>query len=539
MFTQYSHKAVAILLLLSLAAFSVPQMRAADPGYIPQIAPDGTPINSPFFVNGGQVNAGQLSIDGSTGLITFANGQMFPVNLAGEVTGPSTATVVSNAVSPNTANAIVRRDSTGNFAANTISLSGNLALPNTAVASVGVLTMGGMPFLHNFGASNTFVGAAAGNMTMTGSNNSAFGASALPADTTGAYNAGLGAGALGSNTTGSFNSAFGSAALAANTTAITNSAFGFAALQHNTTGGANSAFGEHALTSNTTAQYNAAFGNDALASNTIGSGNSAFGLLALYSNTTATGNSAFGTGALSANTVGGSNVAVGFDALDRLTVGNSNIAIGYGAGSGFTLGESNNIDIGSTGSSADFGVVRIGTSGIHTAAFIAGVSGTTSPSGVPVFVNSAGQLGTVTSSQRYKEQITDMDVESDVLMKLRPVSFYYKPEYDSTHTRQFGLVAEEVAKIAPNLVVFGEDGQPQTVRYHFVNAMLLNEVQRQKQLIEQQEKQLAEQQQQIDRLNAALESQQAAQQAQFKELMQRLAALEKSAQPETQLASAR
>jgi hypothetical protein len=154
-------------------------------------------------------------------------------------------------------------------------------------------------------------------------------------------------------------------------------------------------------------------------------------------------------------------------------------------------------------------------------------------------VNSSGQLGTITSSQRYKEQITDMDAESDVLMKLRPVSFYYKPELDSTHTRQYGLVAEEVAKIAPDLVVFDQDGKPQTVRYHFVNAMLLNEVQKQKRLLEQQQEQLAAQQQQIDRLKATLQSQQILQQAQLKELMQRLAALEKSVQPETQLASAR
>jgi hypothetical protein len=106
------------------------------------------------------------------------------------------------------------------------------------------------------------------------------------------------------------------------------------------------------------------------------------------------------------------------------------------------------------------------------------------------FVNSTGKLGTITSSRRYKQDITDLDAESDVLMKLRPVAFYYKPELDETHTRQYGLVAEEVAQVAPGLVLFDKDGKPQTVRYHFVNAMLLNEVQKQRQLIEVQQNEI-------------------------------------------------
>jgi hypothetical protein len=562
MSTRYSHKLIAIFLLLSLAAFSAPEMRAADPGYIPQIAPDGTLINSPLLVNGNTVVTGQLSIDGGTGVITFAAGQTFPINLAGEVTGPWNATLVSSAVSPDTANAIVRRDSAGNFAANTISVDGDIALPKTTSSSVGVLTVGGTPFLHNFGTNNTFVGAAAGNMTMAGYGNSGFGAHTLPANTTGSYNAGFGLDALGSNTSGSNNtafgglalasittasnnSAFGTAALVNNTTGASNSAFGFVALENNTTGVSNSAFGDHALRNNTVAQYNSAFGNNALAANTVGSGNSAFGMLALSASTTAGGNaafgmqalasdttgisnSAFGTGALAANATGGSNVAVGFDALNRLTVGNSNIAIGYGAGSGLTAGESNNIDIGNAGKSAESGVVRIGTFGVNTAAFIAGIAGTISPGGVPVFVNSGGQLGTITSSKRYKEQITDMDAESDVLMKLRPVSFYYKPEYDPMHIRQFGLVAEEVAKIAPDLVVFDQDGKPETVRYHFVNAMLLNEVQKLQRENQEQVGTIVQQQAQIQAV-----------QTQLKELVLRLTAVEHSVQPGTKFASAR
>jgi hypothetical protein len=128
---------------------------------------------------------------------------------------------------------------------------------------------------------------------------------------------------------------------------------------------------------------------------------------------------------------------------------------------------------------------------------------------VAVLVNGAGQLGTTTSSRRFKHQIADMGAESDVLMKLRPVAFYYKPELDETQTRQYGLVAEEVAQVAPQLVVFDKDGAPQTVRYHFVNAMLLNEVQKQRQLVEEQQKtheaqnnMIARQQEEIQDLTA-------------------------------------
>ena len=148
--------------------------------------------------------------------------------------------------------------------------------------------------------------------------------------------------------------------------------------------------------------------------------------------------------------------------------------------------ESNNIYIGNAGVAGESNTIRIGIDRNQTAAFIAGISGKTSASGVAVFVNSAGQLGTSTSSRRFKHEIADMGAESDLLMKLRPVAFYYKPELDETQTRQYGLVAEEVAQVAPQLVVYDKDGAPQTVRYHFVNAMLLNEVQKQQRLLEEQ-----------------------------------------------------
>jgi len=524
----------------------------------------GTATNPTVGLNTANTDARYLALTGGTmtGNITFAAGQTFPAtglpNLAGEVTGPPGATVVSNAVAANTVNAIVRRDGTGNFSAGSAALAGVLALPHTTSASVGTVTLGPAPFLHSFGSQNTFVGAFAGNFGMTGGGNtgvgylalnsdtsgdlnSAFGAIALVNNTTGGGNSAFGSQALAANTTGtdnsafglyalqsntaSFNSAFGKGALQSNTSADYNSAFGFLALNSNTTGEGNAAFGNYALFKNTEGRSNAAFGGGALQANTTGTANSAFGTQALNDNTTGADNSAFGAGALVLNNGGHSNVAIG-EALRNLTTGSSNIAIGNDAGLNLTAGESNNIYIGNLGMAGESNTIRIGTTPNQTATFIAGINGTTSASGVNVFVNSAGQLGTATSSRRFKQDIADLGNESDVLLKLRPVAFYYKSEFDSSHTRQYGLVAEEVAQIAPGLVVFDKDGQPETVRYHFVNAMLLNEVQKQRRLIEEQQRLMEQQQKENEEM-----------QLQLKQVMLRLAAVEKSV-PATQLANA-
>ncbi len=345
-----------------------------------------------------------------------------------------------------------------------------LALPNTSADStMGVVTLGGTLFLNNYGSNNTFVGTSAGNLTMTGTgNNTAMGATALTA-----------------NQTGKGQSAFGNAALAANTT-----------------GTQNSAFGASALTANTSGIQNAAFGNSALFSNTMGNTNSAFGTSALAANTTASLNSAFGFEALVANTTGANNSAFGEGALFSLKTGSGNLALGALAGSSLTGAESNNIYLGNIGVAGESQTARIGTD--LTAVFISGISGRTSASGVAVFINTAGQLGTLTSSRRFKHEIADMGAESDLLMKLRPVAFYYKPELDETQTRQYGLVAEEVAQVAPQLVVYDQDGAPQTVRYHFVNAMLLNAVQKQQRLLEEQRTTIAEQESRIQDLEARL-----------------------------------
>jgi hypothetical protein len=241
-----------------------------------------------------------------------------------------------------------------------------------------------------------------------------------------------------------------------------------------TTGVSNASFGSFSMLSLTTGGTNSALGNSALYSNSSGDSNTAVGALALYSNTTAHFSTAVGQNALH-NSTGGGNIALGFNA-------GSNIVGGTG-----------NIDIGNTAPGNESNTIRIGASGTQTAAFIAGINGATSASGTAVFVNASGQLGTMTSSLRFKEDVQDMGEASGGLMKLRPVTFRYKPSQDDgSRLMQYGLVAEEVAQVDPGLVQLGQDGQPLTVRYHFVNAMLLNEVQKQHRTIADQRAKLAE-----------------------------------------------
>jgi hypothetical protein len=194
--------------------------------------------------------------------------------------------------------------------------------------------------------------------------------------------------------------------------------------------------------------------------------------------------SADGTAALVNNTTGIANTASGVSALNFSTTGSHNTALGYEAGLSISTG-SNNIDIGNAGLSTDgvsvdSGVIRIGTPGAQTTTFIAGISGVTASGGAEVFVNGNGQLGTINSSRRFKEQITDMGDGSSKPFQLRPVNFFYKPEYDDgSHLLQYGLIAEEVAKVYPEMVAYGSDGQILTVKYQMLAPMLLNEAQKQ------------------------------------------------------------
>src|ERR1044072_9534151 len=196
------------------------------------------------------------------------------------------------------------------------------------------------------------------------------------------------------------------------------------------------------------------------------------GLNALFTNTTGGTNIAIGTQTLESNTTGQGNTAVGYHALDGNTIGNFNIALGESAGVSVTDGNSN-IDIGDVGAAGDSGTIRIGA--FQTRTFIAGISGVLVPGGTTVFVAGDGQLGTVVSSARFKDEIRPMDKTSEVLFALKPVAFRYKKEIDPERIPQFGLVAEDVDKIDSALVLRDSDGKPYTVRYEQVNATSVDE----------------------------------------------------------------
>jgi hypothetical protein len=324
-------------------------------------------------------------------------------------------------------------------------------------------------------------------------NNTAEGTDALFSVTTGPDNTALGFDALLSNTTGDSNTATGSQALMSDTTGNRNTATGFAALESDTTGERNTATGRAALVNNTIGNNNTGTGHDALFSNTTGIRSTATGSFALFANTTASFNTASGYFALFSNTTGSSNTADGYDALVNNTTGVGNIAFGNFAGANLTTGD-NNIDIGNQGVAGEAGTIRIGVQGTQRATYVAGIMGKTVPMSTPVFINANGQLGTTTSSARFKDEIKPMAKASETILALKPVTFRYKKELDPQGIPQFGLVAEEVEKVNPALITRDADGKPYTVRYEAVNAMLLNEFLKEHKKVEQLEAKLAQQQ---------------------------------------------
>jgi hypothetical protein len=315
----------------------------------------------------------------------------------------------------------------------------------------------------------------------TGLNNTAVGFEALLSDTTGSGNTANGFQALALNTTGHDNTANGNSTLVFNTTGHDNTANGALALANNTTGSDNTANGSQALALNTTGHDNTADGFQALFNNTTGTQNTATGESALKNNTTASNNTGDGFQVLFHNTTGAGNAAIGYRALLNNN-GSSNIALGFSAGGNLTTG-SNNIDIGSLGAGGESNTIRIGSAQIRT--FIKGISGAV-VSGTAVVVNAGGQLGVAASSARFKEDIHSMDTASEAILCLKPVSFRYKKELDPEGIPQFGLVAEEVEKVNPDLVVRDADGKPYMVRYEAVNAMLLNEFLKEHRKVEEQ-----------------------------------------------------
>jgi Chaperone of endosialidase len=325
--------------------------------------------------------------------------------------------------------------------------------------------------------------------------NTAEGDNALFSLTTGASNTAIGFAALGSNTTGNFNTAEGRSALIRNTSGSQNTATGVNALISNTSGSQNTATGVNTLISNITGFQNAATGVQALFANTTGFHNTADGFAALSRTTTGQHNTATGDEALGSNTTGNFNTADGAHSLENNT-GTGNTALGFGAGINVTTA-TNVICLGA-------GVLGANE---NNSCFIGNVFNRTSPGGTAVFVDSNGKLGTITSSRRFKEEIEPMAQASEGLFALKPVTFRYKKGIDPQRIPQFGLVAEDVEAVNPDLVVRDEEGKVNTVRYDAVNAMLLNEFLKEHRKVEELSSIVAEQRKEVNALAAAVKEQ--------------------------------
>ena len=299
----------------------------------------------------------------------------------------------------------------------------------------------------------------------------------------------IGTGALDSNT-GLYNTAVGSDSLKTNVNGISNTSIGVYAMRDNSSGSSNTGMGYATLLRNTSGYSNTAVGQSALESNTTGGENVALGYLALLKNTRGLGNTAGGTYALQENTTGRFNTALGYQAGLNWTTGAKNVAIGAGAGKNQTTG-SNNIAIGAVGAATDTAVIRIGTKGTQTKAFMAGIRGVNVTGGQAVLVDANGQLGVASSSARYKQDIQPMGDASNRLLELRPVTFHYRQaEEDGSRPLQYGLIAEDVAAVMPELAVYNEDGSPESVAYQVLPSLLLNEYQKQNRKLEATEAKL-------------------------------------------------
>jgi hypothetical protein len=362
-------------------------------------------------------------------------------------------------------------------------------LYQSLLLSIGALALAGTAFAQVPNTNDT---------SDTTTENTGMGTGALGGPTpvlTGTENTASGWEALNADTDGTQNTASGASALQKNTSGSQNTASGVFALQGNTTGNNNTASGDQALGSNTTGNDNTATGNFALLSNN-GNNNTASGFAALQNNTTGNNNTASGDQALQNNTTGSQNTAFAYASLQNNTTGSGNIAVGFQAGLDLTTG-SHNIDIGNKGVAAESDTIRIGTGATQKATFIAGIKGV-SVTGSAVMVSSTGQLGVTVSSERFKTAIEPMGSNTAKLEQLRPVTFHLKT--DPKGALQYGLIAEEVVKVYPELVIRNESGRIDGVRYDELAPMLLNEVQQQAAEIRDLKQQQLRMQQQVAEL---------------------------------------
>ena len=472
--------AVAALILV----LALPETRAVSPppdgGYPNFTTAEGTNALKNLTSGAGNTAVGWFPLfnDTTASFNTAVGVGTLLFNNADENTAVGAATLLFNTASGNTAlgsRALLNNTTGGTLA----SIQGVDVGPNVAV---------GQQALEN----NTVA-----------SGNTAVGYQALHSFTTGPTGleqlgicTAVGFQALANNTAdGIGNSAFGYQALFNNTTGANNTAVGLQALSDNSTGGSNTASGTAALRNNDTGDDNTALGSSALFANTAGANNTAIGRSALADNVTGTSNTAIGHQSLILNT-GNFNTAVGDLALGGNTSGTSNTAVGNGALE-FSNGIGNialGTDAGSNVTNAD-SVICIGAPGANVtgSCYVANIFSATSPGGIGVFVNSDGKLGTTVSSRRFKDDIKPMDKVSEAILSLQPVTFHYKKEFDPTKTAQCGLVAEDVEKVNPDLVVRDKDGKPYSVRYDQVNAMLLNEFLKEHRKLEELEGTVAQQ----------------------------------------------
>jgi hypothetical protein len=492
------------LLALALASFelSTPKgfgvVPAPDGGYPGFTTAEGQSALLQLTTGSGNTAVGWFSLESVTtgSFNTGVGAGTLVLNTGDNNTATGTGALLSNTAGvQNTAN--------GAFTL----LSNTEGSENTAAGFQALL-------LNTTGSFNTANGVDALSNNTIGSSNTAAGFQALLLNTTGSFNTANGINALSSNTTGSGNTALGESTLLSNTDGVDNTATGDGALHDNTTGSFNTATGDFALLRNTIGEQNTADGSDALLSNTVGFQNTADGGSALLSNTTGINNTATGFQALTANTTGGFNTASGINVLANNTTGSSNTAIGDSAGFAVTTADH---------------VICIGANvqgeNVSNTCYIGNIFGVTSSGGTGVFVNPDGKLGTTTSSRRFKEQIKPMERASESLFALNPVTFRYKKQIDPKGLPQFGLVAEDVEKVNPNLVVRDKEGRVNTVRYDVVNAMLLNEFLKEHRKVEQQEMRITELSSRATKQDAIIAQQQKSFQSKLNEQEKQIAML--------------
>jgi hypothetical protein len=361
------------------------------------------------------------------------------------------------------------------------------------------------------GVWNTALGAQALNHDNIGHQNTATGYQSLFSNTVGGQNTASGARSLFSNVDGQENTAIGYQSLSSNTIGGQNTASGAWSLVGNVNGLGNTADGYKALLSNISGAFNTAVGASALSRNLTGSVNTAIGAGALSRNANAELNTAIGGNALEFDRTGSANTAIGYAALDRNRTGDKNTATGNLALYNNASGSGNT----AIGQGAGFYVVtasnvtcigaEVLAANVSNTTWIGNVYGVTTQNATtaPVIVSADGQLGTVASSERFKKDIATMEKASEAILSLRPVTFHYKT--DSKSTPQFGLIAEEVAKVNSALVLPDKEGKPYTVRYEAVNAMLLNEFLKEHRKVQELEANASRQQKRIEALTAGLQ----------------------------------